>query len=115
MNESEKTINAKITDVSLTMRDHGCLTFFLTLEFRGGGVSYGGYCIGKGYLGAKEFSGSEKGLESMMRIMDTVGVDSWEDLKGKYIRIVDGGWGSIIKKIGNIIEDKWFDAEAFFA
>ena len=49
-----------------------------------------------------------------MRIMDTVGVERWEDLKGKYIRIVDEGWGSSVKKIGNIIEDKWFDIDKFF-
>ena len=35
-------------------------------------------------------------------------------LKDKYIRVVDEGWGSPIKKIGNIIEDKWFDIDEFF-
>ena len=48
--------NAKITNVSITMSDHGCLTFWLTLEGGGWGCGYGGYCIGKGYLGAKEFT-----------------------------------------------------------
>jgi len=28
---------------------------------------------------------------------------------------VSDGWGSIISKIGNIIEDKWFDQRAFFS
>ena len=50
----------------------------------------------------------------MMRIMDTVGVEKWEDLKDKYVRVVDDGWGSSIKKIGNIIDDKWFDIDKFF-
>lgn len=50
----------------------------------------------------------------MMKIMDTVGVERWEDLPGKYIRVESGGWGSTITKIGNIIKDKWFDLKEFF-
>ena len=59
-------LNAKITGTAITMADHGCLTFYIYIEAGGlcGGV--GGYCIGKGYLGAKEFLGSCNGLEAMM-------------------------------------------------
>ena len=107
--------NVKITNVSLTMADHGCLTFYLTLEGDGWGINYGGYCIGFGFLGSDSFTAENgSGLVAMMKIMDTVGVEKWEDLKGKYIRIVDEGWGSSVKKIGNIIEDKWFDIDEFF-
>ena len=81
-------INMKIRNTSLTMADHDALTFNLSLEGDGYGVLYGGYMIGKGYLGAKEFHGSAKGSEALMRIMDTVGVERWEDLSGKYVRIV---------------------------
>ena len=35
-------------------------------------------------------------------------------LPGKYIRIEDNGLGSTITKIGNIIEEKWFDLKEFF-
>ena len=107
--------NVKITNVSLTMADHGCLTFYLTLEGDGWGINYGGYCIGLGFLGSDSFTAENgSGLVAIMRIMDTVGVERWEDLKGKYIRIVHEGWGSSVKKIGNIIEDKWFDIDEFF-
>lgn len=107
--------NVKITNVSLTMADHGCLTFYLTLEGDGWGINYGGYCIGLGFLGSDSFTAENGGgLVAMMKIMDTVGVERWEDLKGKYIRIVDEGWGSSVKKIGNIIKDKWFDIDEFF-
>lgn len=107
--------NVKITNVSLTMADHGCLTFYLTLEGDGWGINYGGYCIGFGFLGSDSFTAENgSGLVAIMRIMDTVGVERWEDLKGKYIRIVNEGWGSSVKKIGNIIEDKWFDIDEFF-
>ena len=50
-----------------------------------------------------------------MRIMDTVGVEKFQDLKGKYIRVAAKGWGNSVKIIGNIINDKWFDTETFFA
>ena len=106
-------INARITNVSLTMKD--VPTFYITLEGDGWGVNMGGYCIGKGYLGSDNISvESGAGLEAMLRIMDTVGVSSWEDLKGKYCRIEADGWGSTVKKIGNIINNKWFDLKEFF-
>ena len=109
--------NALITNVDLSMADHGCLTLVMTLEGSGWGVVYGGYCLGKGYLGADDdfFDGSAAGMEYLMRIMDTVGVEKFQDLKGKYVRVAAKGWGNPVKIIGNIINDKWFDAETFFA
>ena len=94
--------NAKIENVSITMADHGCLTFWITLEFDGWGTNCGG-CI------------TEKGLEAMMRIMDTVGVDRWEDLPNHYVRVEYTSLGTPITKIGNIIKDKWFDIKEFFS
>lgn len=107
--------NARITKVSLSIDDHGCLTFWITLEGGGWGVNVGGYCIGHGYLGADEFYAENgSGLVAMMRIMDVVGVSRWEDLEGKYVRVKNASWGSIITTIGNIIKDKWFDIDEFF-
>lgn len=110
----ENTFNAKITDASITMANHGCLTWYLVLE---GAycVNFGGYCIGHGYLGAEAFEGSTTGTESIMRIMDMVGVERWEDLVGHYVRVVDPGWGNTVTTIGNIIKDKWFDCREFFS
>ena len=106
---------AKITNISLSMADHGVLTLDITLDGNGWGVVYGGYVLGKGYLGAKEFKGSAEGLEAIMRIMDTIGVDELSKAIGKYVRVIFfDGWGSRVKKIGNIIEDKWFDYQEFF-
>ena len=107
--------NALITDVSLTMADHGCVTYWITLSGGGWGVNFGGICLGKGYLGAKEFSAIGEGLEAMMRIMDTVGVERWEDLKGRYVRVVNPGLGKSVDTIGNIIKDKWFNQREFFS
>lgn len=107
--------NALISSTSITMMEHGVLTFYVTLEGDGWGCSIGGYVIGHGYLGASAFkSQSGSGLVAMMRIMDTVGVESWEDLEGKYCRVKTEGWGGKILEIGNLISDKWFDIGAFF-
>lgn len=108
--------NALIESVDLSMADHGCLTLAMTLKGSGWGVVYGGYCLGNGYLGADDnfFSGSASGMEYLMRIMDTVGVERFQNLKGKYIRVATKGLSGTVKIIGNILEDKWFDAETFF-
>ena len=107
-------LNAEIKNAELTMEEYGCLSLYLTLSGSGWGVVFGGRCLGKGYLGAKEFVGSAKGTEEIMRIMDVVGVERFTDLKGKYVRVVSKGWGETISKIGNILEDKWFDYKEFY-
>lgn len=109
-------LNAKITNVSLNMKNHGCVTLDICLDGHGWGVVYGGYCLGKGYLGAEDnfFKGSAQGMEAIIRIMDTIGVDDLDNMVGKYVRVASKGLGSSIKIIGNIIEDKWFDYESFF-
>lgn len=107
--------NCKIVGTSLSMADHGCLTFFIFVEGEFGGVGIGGYCIGHGYLGASSFDSQDgNGLVAMMKIMDTVGVSRWEDLKGKYCRVKVGKLGETVSKIGNLIDDRWFDVDDFF-
>ena len=49
----------------------------------------------------------------MRKIMEVVGVRSWEDLKGKYVRYEDNGGGSRITKIGNIIKNDWIHVDDF--
>lgn len=44
----------------------------------------------------------------------TVGCSTYEGMKGKYVRVATKGWGSTVKIIGNILEDKWFDYGSFF-
>lgn len=108
--------NAKITSVDLSMADHGGLTLVMTLKGNGWSVVYRSYCLGKGHLGAEEsdFRGNPVGMEYLMRIMDVVGVEKFQDLKDKYIRVASRGWGGLVKIIGNLISDQWFDVETFF-
>lgn len=108
--------NATIENVSLNMENYGCLTLDITLKGNGWGCVFGGYCLGKGYLGANDdcFKGYDKGLEAIMRIMDVVGVSDLNKMVGKNVRVASEGWGSKVTAIGNILEDKWFDYELFF-
>ena len=106
--------NAEIKNVSLSMEDHACFVSYLSLDGHGPCCCYGGYVLGKGYVGAKTFKGYASGIEAIMRIMDTVGCCKYEDMKGKYVRVATKGLGSTVKIIGNILDDKWFDYESFF-
>lgn len=114
--EGYKIENAQITNVSLNMENHGCLCLDLLLEMQKGVAVFGDYALGKGYVGANDdfFSGSAKGCEAIMRIMDTVGESDLMNVQGNYVRVAHKGWGSSVKIIGNIIKDKWFDYASFF-
>ena len=109
-------LNDKITEADLSMAEHGVLIMLLTLSGDGWGVEYGGHILGKGFVGATEFDSDPKGIEQIMRVMDTVGVARFKDLKESYVRIAvhpkDKGRVNVI---GNIITDQWFDIADFFA
>lgn len=106
--------NAQISSVSISMADHGVLTFRIFIKGHSWGCSLGNFMNGVGHLGAKEWRGNGSAIVAMMKIMDTVGVEKWEDLEGKYVRVKSEGWGSTMHCIGNLIEDKWFDLKEFF-
>lgn len=114
ISESE-IVNAQITNTTLGYEDHGILTFGLTLDIAsGGGCVFGGYALDEYNKETKKRYCPGYSMELIVRIMKVVGVSSWESLEGKYIRVVSGGWGSSIKKIGNLMKDEWFDIEEFF-
>lgn len=111
---SEKILNAKIESVSLCFQN-GILTFYLGLAIQdGGGCCFGGYALDEYDKAEDRRLPISLGLECLEEIMRTVGVSSWENLRDKYLRVVDRGIGESIAVIGNIMEDKWFDIEEFF-
>lgn len=115
--ESGYTIqNAKITNADLSTESYCCCDFPITLDGDGWGVVYGGYVLGKGGTAYKidEIEGTEMGMKAILTIMRVVGVDSLNDMKGKYVRVATKGWGDTVKIIGNIIKDEWFDYGTFF-
>ena len=106
--------NAKITSTILGREDHGIMTFMIFVEFGGCGCGIGGYCLDYYDKNTQTSVFHIRDMEAISKILDVVGVDKWEDLPGKYIRVKDNGWGSTIDEIGNLMEDKWFNLREFF-
>lgn len=96
-----KTVNAKIESMSLGYEDHGIMTIMLTLDFGGSMQGFGGY----GLDGAEDL---QRWIKELLRV---VGVERWEDLKGKYVRVEkEEDWNGRITQIGHFLENKWFDS-----
>ena len=107
--------NAKITSTKLGREDHGIMTFMIFIECCGGGCGVGGYALDAYDKETKTRVYSPKSMEIVSKILNVVGVESWEDLPGKYIRFKDNGWGCTVDEIGNVIEDKWLNLREFFS
>lgn len=107
--------NAKITDTFLGREDHGIMTFSVYVHTDMYDCGVGGYAIDCYDRETESRKFTAKGLEAISKILEVVGVDTWEDLPDKYVRIKDPGWGKSIDEIGNLIEDKWFNLREFFS
>lgn len=106
--------NALITGTMLGFEDHGIMSFFLYLEFDGGGVGFGGYALDEYDKALEKRVGVGISLDLIKEILEVVGVEKWEDLKGKHIRVDSEGWGGKALGIGNLMKDKWFYPKEFF-
>lgn len=88
----EEIVNAKITDTFLGI-EHGFLTFNIFCEFTDS-LSKGTCAFGGSSLGVYD-DNSQKSYrhasELLYRVLDCVGVNSWENLKGKLVRIRTNG------------------------
>lgn len=100
--------NAVITNVKLTMENCSALTAWLDISYGNTGQSFGGY-----YLYTQNCKKDLTGL-FIWRIMETVGVEEWNDLVGKTIRVKYQPINKNIEAIGNIMEDKWFSPSKEF-
>lgn len=94
-----KIVNAKIASTSLGFDHH--YSFWIHINYGSSAAqSFGGYQLGG------EFT------DYVIRnILETVGVDQWEELKGTPIRVEQDNGG--IYRIGHFLEDKWFDPKEF--
>ena len=108
--------NARITSTMLGREDHGIMTFMIYINFNSEvHCGIGNYVLDEYDPKTKTRVFKAESMEIISKILDVVGVNSWEELPGKYIRFEDSGWGSIVTKIGNIMEDKWLDFKEFFS
>lgn len=117
----EKEIyNARITDTRLGYNDWNHLTLSLYTDSEYGSCGFGGCTFGghdKNFDTDAKYINFEWTSELIMKILDVVGVDKWEDIKGKLIRIrTNGKTGCAggIEAIGNILENKWFSIRDFY-
>ena len=107
--------NARITSTMLGREDHGIMTFMIYIDAGNFSCGVGGFCLDEFNMDSQTRVFRAKSMKAVSEILNVVGVDKWEDLPGKYIRFEDDGWGSTVTKIGNIIDDKWFDMKNFFS
>lgn len=98
--------NAIIESANISIEEHGFLSSFLMLKFKGYHQGFGGYTLHlpddwKHYKADSVVAG-----HWIMRVMQVAGVSKWSDLVGVSIRVksLDGR----IEGIGNIIDDNWF-------
>ena len=106
--------NARIKSTMLGREDHGIMTFMIYIDAYDFSCGVCGFCLDEYNDDIKARVFRAESMEVISEILDVVGVDKWEDLPGKYIRFEDDGWGTTVTKIGNIINDKWFDMREFF-
>lgn len=96
-----KIENGTIKSTFLGVEDHGIMTLFITVEGEWGGQGFGGYGLDR----AGAF-----GVSLIRRTLEAVGVDKWEALVGKNVR-VDHDYGKI-HRLGHIVRNQWVDIEA---
>ena len=109
---STEILNGKITFTRLG-EEHGCLSVKLTIEGAGWGCGFGDYCLDYWCTKAGEHSSSD-GYGAIIELMKTLEVESWEDLKGQYVRVEFEDWGGKILRIGHLMKDKWFSFKEYF-
>jgi len=102
--------NAIITNTKLC-EDHRCLTAQIVIEGSGWGCAFGGYCLDHWFSEVGEYA-STGGYGAIIELMKTVGVESWEALKGQYVRVEIEG--NRVVKIGNVLSDQWYSFETYF-
>lgn len=111
MNKTE-ILNAKITSTKLG-EEHGCLTADLLVEGESWCCTFGGYCLDHWFAETGEHHSSD-GYGAIIELMKTLEVESWEELKNKYVRVEIEGWGGKILRIGHLMKDKWFSFKDYF-
>lgn len=107
-------LNARISKTFFGIEDHGIFTFSISVVIEGGLIcSIGNYGLGQTIHGKTHYDA--KTSEAICRILKVVGVDSWEQLKGQYIRVEYDGLDAGIHTIGNLMKDEWVNLKEFFS
>ena len=108
----EKIIsNAVIKDAQIKIDDRAKLTVWISLDYGGAGQCFGGYNLYSELKSDANWAG-----HFIYKCMSVVGVEEWDRLKGKCVRIEHDkkGLAGLIIAIGHIINDDWFNPSEDF-
>ena len=107
---SEEIENAIVRKTHLGYESHGLMTAYVELAGDHWSRVFGGF----GGFALKDKEGTMRGhaygMDFVMGVMRAVGVDCWEDVPGKHVRVKRGDGGRIVA-LGNIVKPEWFDPE----
>ncbi|MCR5422963.1 MAG: hypothetical protein K6E74_04925 [Bacilli bacterium] len=98
-----KILNGEIITEPHLYLKQGHLVLGIPIRGDGWSCEYGGYSL----------SANFKCAESLLLLMDVLGVADTIELKGKAVRIAVRDQNEPITIIGNIVYDKWFNFEDF--
>ena len=104
-----KEHNAIIQSVSISTER--TLSAWLYLDYGGSGQGFGGYCLYNNSKTGKKDHGNYAGL-FIQRCIEIGGVEEWEKLPGKCIRVRSSHTG--VEAIGHIVKDDWFTPKEEF-
>lgn len=107
-----ETQNAIITSVSIDTER--CLSAWLHLDYGFTGQGFGGFALYTPHTKDrnKALAGNYAGV-FIQRCIEIGGVDKWEQLKGKTIRVRQEH--TKVHAIGHIVKDDWFEPSAEFS
>lgn len=103
--------NAIITDARIDTGDRGLLTAWIQLDYGGSSQGFGGYVLYLPKTYAHHDILSHAG-HFIFRCMEVAGVESWEKMKGKTVRVKSDG---LVRAIGHIVKDDWFEPSKDFS
>ncbi len=95
--------NAKIASTVLGKEDHGIPTFWLMLDYHGGGQGVGQLDLRHG-----------KTFMLIFDILDVLEIERWENLPGTYCRVrKKEKYSCPILEIGHIVKDQWVSMDKY--
>ena len=104
---------AKIESTMLGVEDHGIATAYLHLKWDGSGIGVGGFCLDTPVKDAdgkhSHREGTGYGMDHIMQMVRTVGVSTWEKLKGADVIVLfktASSWGSTASGIAGLHNGK---------
>lgn len=110
----EKLIqNAQITNTMLGYGDRPALIFSMELKGKNWSCPFGERVLDNYDTDKKDRIPDQHAMSIIPQILKVVGVKTWEELKGQYIR-VEFDQNHNINAIGNLIKDEWLDLNKFF-